>query len=103
MTKKYLDWANAGGPNECKHGYAAGVPCPHCDKAQEQRNAGRIARVLRAAGVHTRADLVRRYDAGTAYHDIKGIGPVLGKQLRAMVKEYGAIEWQAATGMPWEG
>lgn len=23
-------WENAGGPNECEHGYAAGVPCPDC-------------------------------------------------------------------------
>jgi hypothetical protein len=32
--KKYLDWASAGGPNECKHGYAAGIPCPDCDAAE---------------------------------------------------------------------
>lgn len=32
--KKYLDWANAGGPNECIHGYAAGIPCPQCDGAK---------------------------------------------------------------------
>jgi len=30
-TKKYVDWASAGGPDECSHGYAAGIPCPHCD------------------------------------------------------------------------
>ena len=27
----YLPWHNAGGPDECKHGYADGIPCPHCD------------------------------------------------------------------------
>lgn len=32
---KYLDWANAGGPNECKHGYAKGIPCPQCDLAHD--------------------------------------------------------------------
>ena len=24
--------AGAGGPNECKHGYADGIPCPKCDQ-----------------------------------------------------------------------
>ncbi len=27
----YLHWSEAGGPNECEHGYAEGIPCPHCD------------------------------------------------------------------------
>ncbi len=26
----YMPWAESGGPNECEHGYAAGIPCPHC-------------------------------------------------------------------------
>jgi hypothetical protein len=30
--KKYTQWTNAGGPNECKHGYADGIPCPKCDQ-----------------------------------------------------------------------
>ena len=67
------------------------------------RNAARIVRVLRAADVYTREDLLKRYDSGSNYRDIKGIGPVLGRQLRAMVQEYGYLEWKAATGMPWEG
>lgn len=25
-----VPWEQAGGPNECKHGYAQGIPCPHC-------------------------------------------------------------------------
>ncbi len=29
----YLRWELAGGPNECAHGYAAGIPCPKCDLA----------------------------------------------------------------------
>lgn len=28
---KYLDWTNAGGPNECLHGYADGIPFRKCD------------------------------------------------------------------------
>jgi len=28
---KYIPWQNAGGPNECKHGYASGIPCPDCN------------------------------------------------------------------------
>lgn len=28
---KYLPWHDAGGPNECSHGYAEGIPCPRCD------------------------------------------------------------------------
>lgn len=27
----YLRWANTGGPDECTHGYAAGIPCRKCD------------------------------------------------------------------------
>lgn len=34
--KGYLPWAEAGGPNECTHGYAEGIPCPKCDAAQPQ-------------------------------------------------------------------
>ena len=29
LTPRY-DWAIAGGPNECPHGYAAGIPCQRC-------------------------------------------------------------------------
>jgi len=25
-----VDWANAGGPNECKHGFAEGITCTRC-------------------------------------------------------------------------
>ena len=25
-----VEWARAGGPDECPHGYAAGIPCPRC-------------------------------------------------------------------------
>lgn len=28
---KYLQWAKAGGPNECDHRRAEGIPCPFCD------------------------------------------------------------------------
>lgn len=28
----YLAWFVAGGPDQCRHGYAAGVPCPACDQ-----------------------------------------------------------------------
>jgi hypothetical protein len=28
---EYLHWSVAGGPNECEHGYAEGIPCPNCD------------------------------------------------------------------------
>lgn len=27
---RFISWHSAGGPNECKHGYAAGIPCPDC-------------------------------------------------------------------------
>lgn len=29
-----VSWENGGGPNECEHGYAAGLPCPDCDAAK---------------------------------------------------------------------
>ena len=32
MPKTYLPWENAGGPNECRHGYAEGIDCPRCDE-----------------------------------------------------------------------
>lgn len=25
-----VPWENAGGPDECEHGYARGIPCPRC-------------------------------------------------------------------------
>jgi len=28
---KYLPWEQAGGPEECQHGVAAGIPCRNCD------------------------------------------------------------------------
>lgn len=28
---KMIPWATAGGPNECAHGYAEGIPCPTCN------------------------------------------------------------------------
>ena len=31
IPSHYLPWAQAGGPNECAHGYAEGIPCPRCD------------------------------------------------------------------------
>lgn len=37
---EYLHWSQAGGPNECEHGYAEGIPCPNCDanpRVQELR------------------------------------------------------------------
>ncbi len=33
-SKAYLPWTEAGGPDECAHGYADGIPCPECDKAK---------------------------------------------------------------------
>ena len=36
---EYLDWANAGGPNECTHGRAEGIPCPKCDRALVEASA----------------------------------------------------------------
>lgn len=53
--KRYIPWANAGGPNECKHGYAAGIPCPDCyrEKAAEpKREAGEVCERCKAFG-HT--------------------------------------------------
>jgi hypothetical protein len=32
VVGKYLAWANAGGPYECKHGVAGGIPCNTCDR-----------------------------------------------------------------------
>lgn len=46
----YPHWSSAGGPNECSHGFAEGIPCPSCDDAlvaaydawatQQQRGGG---------------------------------------------------------------
>jgi hypothetical protein len=38
---KYLPWELAGGPNECAHGYAEGVPCPDCDRETGGERKGR--------------------------------------------------------------
>jgi hypothetical protein len=55
----YLPWYEAGGPNECEHGYADGIPCPHCDQnpklqalvatvARQAEQIGRLTRVAEA-------------------------------------------------------
>jgi hypothetical protein len=31
-ARKYVGWADSGGPNECSHGRAAGIDCPYCDR-----------------------------------------------------------------------
>ena len=28
---RYMEWQKAGGPDECAHGYAKGIPCRACD------------------------------------------------------------------------
>lgn len=69
-----------------------------------QRNVRRVVRVLRSAGVKCWLDVVLRYDKRTDYRDIKGIGPVLGRQLRSMlddVRTHGGDKWGQETGMPW--
>lgn len=32
LANVYMDWNIAGGPNQCRHGYADGIPCPDCDR-----------------------------------------------------------------------
>lgn len=32
LKDNYVSWAAAGGPNECTHGRAEGIPCPACDR-----------------------------------------------------------------------
>lgn len=29
-VNRLIPWSDAGGPNECQHGYAAGISCPTC-------------------------------------------------------------------------
>lgn len=52
-TKKYLAWGYAGGPNECKHGYAAGIACPGCDaeKAAQPPSGEQPAKVESGEGL----------------------------------------------------
>jgi hypothetical protein len=38
--KEYLPWQYAGGPNQCKHGYAAGIPCPDCNSRSRSYHEG---------------------------------------------------------------
>ena len=53
VTKpEYLHWSQAGGPNECEHGYAEGIPCPNCDanpRVQELRAENERLRAARIA------------------------------------------------------
>ena len=47
---EYVPWQKSGGVNECKHGYAAAIPCEQCDcdfiaarlTAQQERSAKRF-------------------------------------------------------------
>ena len=50
---KYLHWSEAGGPNECEHGYAEGIPCPNCDaNPRIQELCAENERLRAALGVH---------------------------------------------------
>ena len=46
VKNEYISWHKAGGPNECTHGFAAGIACRQCDLAvlanlrSEQLRAG---------------------------------------------------------------
>jgi hypothetical protein len=42
-SKSYLDWAYAGGPDECVHGCAKGIPCPQCDATAARARADAFA------------------------------------------------------------
>lgn len=70
--KRYVDWADAGGPNECAHGYAEGIPCPRCEA-----EAGPISPVEdRTYPISAVAAAVEgtRYPAG-GLHEPQGVGP----------------------------
>lgn len=36
-VKKYVRWAAEGRLTECPHGYADGIPCPHCDQEDAEK------------------------------------------------------------------
>ncbi len=56
-SDNYVSWANAGGPNECKHGYAAGVPCFDCDDAMSANDIPwLLAEVERLRGMEAHND-----------------------------------------------
>ncbi len=38
-TRRVLPWPEAGGPNECPHGYAKGLRCPGCESASAPTDA----------------------------------------------------------------
>lgn len=38
----YLMWGNVGGPDECAHGRASGIPCPLCDKILVSRTLSQL-------------------------------------------------------------
>jgi len=46
-AKVPISWHYAGGPNECKHGYAEGIPCPHCPKPAPVKSESRVAACYR--------------------------------------------------------
>lgn len=65
-------------------------------KARYSLNAQALERVLLDNGYVCRDDIVGAFDrAGRGAIGLKGIGPVLTKQLREMLAECGQIEWDA--------
>ena len=73
------------------------------EEKRKARNAKAIGTALRKAGIHSREALLStRFDKGSTYQDIYGIGPVYGPHLREMVGALGPDEWRAATGRPWD-
>jgi multidrug efflux pump subunit AcrA (membrane-fusion protein) len=68
-TTKYLHWSEAGGPNECEHGYAEGIPCPQCDKSPRIIALLAELATLRSDLAHAQADLERVYEQRVREHE----------------------------------
>jgi hypothetical protein len=48
--KEFVPWQSAGGPNECPHGYAAGIPCPTCSTVESDESFEASEAILKARG-----------------------------------------------------
>jgi chromosome segregation ATPase len=90
VTKpEYLHWSQAGGPNECEHGYAEGIPCPNCDAEWQE---------IHVTLTVTEAELREKYAARLA--EIEGLEAertgddmAIGELLAEVKRLEDSIEW----------
>lgn len=110
--KDYIAWGDAGGPNQCSHNRAAGVPCPWCDLATvvccdidkilpTQPSEGQTPQEVRRAALEEAAERVQRQpwwrDSGQAAAAIRALASTPSQiQTQSTKEEHGGRDRSGA-------